>query len=72
MASLRDNKPLRNSLTGLYAVLLLLLLDIVPGLGELVELVEPPSESFSIELTGGVVCDSVGCAIVEWALSAVL
>jgi cation-transporting ATPase 13A1 len=59
MQSLKDFKALHRILIGSYALMFVLVLELIPEVGEYLELVPAPTESFRYELAGYMLANSV-------------
>lgn len=69
MESLSQNKPLRLSLTAMFALLLLLSSEIMPDLNELFELAKLPSDDFRFQLQLLIISDVAGTYILSRVLN---
>lgn len=66
MASLTENKPLRNSLFAAAAFVVVLALELMPDFNINFELVLFPSEHYKWFMVGLIAADFALCFLVEW------
>jgi cation-transporting ATPase 13A1 len=69
MASLSENKPLRNSLVAATAFVIVLALELMPEFNLNFELVLFPSEQYKWFLVTLIAVDFALCFVVEWICS---
>mmetsp|Transcript_20447 Transcript_20447/g.24845 ORF Transcript_20447/g.24845 Transcript_20447/m.24845 type:complete len:276 (+) Transcript_20447:741-1568(+) len=66
MQSLWENKSMHRLLAFTWGLSVLLALDIIPGLGELFELVPLPNEKYRYTLVAILLCDTASVWLLEW------